>query len=429
MEKPILVPVDGRTETAAFQDLGSVLRAIDHGRVKVAARTRLPTAASRRHLASVLAGGDFYPGTPDGCIKPVGWTMLVQAGGLAIAEPSTLRLTARGRAALGRAPEEVLRELWTSWQANELFDEFSRIEAIHLKGKRSIVRPSTRRRALTTLLLSLSVGAWVEVDEFFARARESGARLEITGDLSRLYAGDPILGSLVFVAEAAWNLVAVRYGLAVLFEILAPMGALEVDYVSPRGARSDFQALFAGEELPFLSRYDGLRRFRLTALGAYCLGVESGYRPPASRAPRVTWSGLELEFSEPPPPGLVTLLGQYARPLSAVRWRLDMTRTLASAERGHPLDALRRALSEPPPEARAFLAEAERRTTALVHRGTAHLFSCESEELARRLAADPATSRWCVLASQGRLVVEERHLERFKESARRLGYAVLPEMA
>ncbi len=54
---------------------------------------------------------------------------------------------------------------------------------------------------------------------------------------------------------------------------------VDVAYDSPVDARDDFRKIWGTDDLRFLSRYDGLRRFRLTKLGAYCLGLSAAYSP------------------------------------------------------------------------------------------------------------------------------------------------------
>ena len=67
-----------------------------------------------------------------------------------------------------------------------------------------------------------------------------------------------------------------------LLEYAATLGMIDVALIPPAGARRDFRNMWGTDELAFFSRYDGLMYFRLTPLGAYCLGVESDYQPDVS---------------------------------------------------------------------------------------------------------------------------------------------------
>ena len=52
-----------------------------------------------------------------------------------------------------------------------------------------------------------------------------------------------------------------------LFEYVATLGAIDVAYASPRGARDDYRELWGTERYDSLSRYDGLAAVRVNDLG------------------------------------------------------------------------------------------------------------------------------------------------------------------
>lgn len=112
--------------------------------------------------------------------------------------------------------------------------------------------------------------------------RAEGCALQICHDADALYAlyiCDPNYGSLLYGGSQLWNLLQLRYLLCVLFEYCATLGMIDVAYRTPHDARADFVDLWGIDDMTFLSRYDGLMYFRLTALGAYCLGVSGSYTP------------------------------------------------------------------------------------------------------------------------------------------------------
>ena len=90
---------------------------------------------------------------------------------------------------------------------------------------------------------------------------------------------DPEYGSLGYDGYHVWEFLEGRYLLCVLFEYAATLGMIDVAYIVPHGARPDFTRLSGTDDLEFLSRYDGLHYVRLTALGAYCLGLTERYTP------------------------------------------------------------------------------------------------------------------------------------------------------
>ena len=73
------------TERAAIEDLETVLRLVEAGKLAVSDKTRRPTASAMRLIGGALADGDFYPEDGDdiGPIRAFAWPMLVQAAGLA----------------------------------------------------------------------------------------------------------------------------------------------------------------------------------------------------------------------------------------------------------------------------------------------------------------------------------------------------------
>lgn len=76
-----------------------------------------------------------------------------------------------------------------------------------------------------------------------------------------------------------------RYVLCLLLEYAAPLGLFDVAYRAPERARDDFGLLWGSGEVAALSRYDGLHAFRITGLGADCLGGTATHTRPDSAFP------------------------------------------------------------------------------------------------------------------------------------------------
>ena len=89
--------------------------------------------------------------------------------------------------------------------------------------------------------------------------------------LWRLYLVDSYYGSLGHAGRHAWRVVEGRYALCVLFEYAATMGAIDVAYTDPAGARDDYRDLWGADHFAWLSRYDGLVAVRVNELGAAIL--------------------------------------------------------------------------------------------------------------------------------------------------------------
>jgi hypothetical protein len=118
-----------------------------------------------------------------------------------------------------------------------------------------------RQRAVATALTGCEPGAWIEIDELFARMRRRGLSPTVArSDRARwrLYLLDAEYGTLGYAGFGDWPILESRYTLAVVFEYAATLGPLDVRYVDPAGARDDFRGNWGADELDCLSRYDGL---------------------------------------------------------------------------------------------------------------------------------------------------------------------------
>jgi len=284
------------TAPDALSNLVAVLELAADGRLRCAAGTRRPLAATVRLVEDTLVAGDYYGG-PEGeprddgePIAAFAWPMLLQAGGLARLGGTALELTPRGRAVLARPSCGCVGALWDRWRGSVSQDEFSRIEAIRGQRKTGTLTPvASRRAAVADGLAALEPGVWVDVDAFFAILRTQAEPLAVTASpLARwgLYLEDPRHGSLGPAGEKAWAAVEGRYALCILFEYAATLGVVDVAYAGPRGARGDYRELWGADQRDSLSRYDGLSAIRVSELGAAILhdpGVLDAHRLPLPR--------------------------------------------------------------------------------------------------------------------------------------------------
>jgi hypothetical protein len=270
-----------RTAPDALSNLIAVLELAAGGRLRCAAGTRRPLAATVRLVEDALVAGDYYGG-PGGDAEDGGepiaafaWPMLLQAGGLARLDGTGLQLTPRGQAVLARPSYRCVGALWERWRGSVSQDELSRVEAIRGQRKTgTLTSVASRRAAVAAGLAALGPGVWVDVDAFFAILRTQAAPLTVTASpLARwgLYLEDPRHGSLGPAGEKAWAAVEGRYALCVLFEYAATLGVVDVAYAGPRGARGDYRELWGADQRDRLSRYDGLTAIRVSELGAAIL--------------------------------------------------------------------------------------------------------------------------------------------------------------
>ena len=375
-------------EQAAAHDLLAVLRLVEQGRVAVSVKTRRATAAAMRWIAEVLHGEDFFDAAEKkqdrwsqvpGPIRAFAWPWLLQAGRLAELHGSKLALTKRGRAALAECP----------------------------------------------------VGKWIGFDDFSRFMRAADYDFIVTRDPWRLYLGEPRYGSLGYAGNHDWDILQGRYVLSVLFEYAATLGMIDVAYTHPDGARPDFTKNGGADDLAYLSRYDGLRYFRLNPLGAYCLGEVDAYEPtlPPPAVRLTVFADLRMRVEGTLPSHERLLLETVANPESDDAWRLEPSSILAAMENGYQVEELREFLSarddQPLPETvEGFLRNLERGERALKSRDAALLIECADKDIAARLAADRKTAPLCLPAGERHVVVRAKDEKRFRKAVHGLGYGM-----
>lgn len=428
------------SERPAQRELLSVLRLIDSGKISVSIKTRRPTAAAVKAVTSVLEEGDYYPVLPvkskwydenAGPIRAFAWPLLVQAAGLAQLSGSKLQLSGAGRKALSEPAAETIRTSWSKWIGSTILDELSPIECVkgqNGKGKHGLTAVSSRRAAIADTLVGCPAGTWIATDEFYRFLHALGNDFSVTRNAWDLYIAEPQYGSLGYENNA--RILDERYLFAFLLEYAATLGLLDVALIPPAGARSNYGDLWGTDDLAYLSRYDGLMYFRITPLGAYCLGTDSTYEllPVEARTVlrvlpnlEVVATGAELEQGDR------LALDAYATKVSDFVWRLDRGRLLAAVEEGRPVDEIREFLTVRsdttiPDTVASLLDDVADRSAKLFDRGLARLVECTDAALATLIANDPRTRKHCMRAGERHLVVPSSSEATFKRTLREVGY-------
>jgi hypothetical protein len=210
------------------------------------------------------------------------------------------------------------------------------------------------------------------------------------------------------------------------------LGIIDVAYTEPHGARDDFRELWGADDLEFLSRYDGLVYFRLTPLGAFCLGLTDNY----------TVAPIQLHVAFSVLPSLhvhvakgrmsveeMLLLDTWAEKETEESWRLDRQKALQAIEKGHDIAELRTFLQareeQPLPETvECFFKTTQKQGRALKIVGTALLIQCEDAEIAEMIGTRKETASLCLRAGERHLVVRPEHEEKFRALVRALGFGI-----
>lgn len=429
-------------EVEALADLGALLRLAAAGRLCFGEKTGMPSKSALPGIAAVLAGGDWFPaeeGKPKerwhqeiGPIKPVGWTRMLHAAGLVAMKGSKSALTLAGRGAVEKPVWEAIGEIWRKWGANKEYDEFHRIDVIKGQSvKDSLTARVPRRRVVLEALATCPAGEWICFDSFSHYMRAAGFLFEVSPDPRKLYIADREYGALSYARCSGWDVLQDRYLLCFLMEHAAPLGLVDIAYKGPDHARP--VDLWCMDGNAWLSRYDGLKSFRITPLGKYVLdGGKSAYQPalPAATA-RLTVLGnrtIRVAAGNPSPAECLQL-EMWAEPDGAGNFRLDEIRAIEAVEGGQDPDGFARFLEErddqPLPETvTAFLRQARENGGAVRQSGPAILFECRDVRTADMIAASKELFAICLRAGEATIAVREEGLARFRTQIRKLGLGI-----
>jgi hypothetical protein len=432
------------SERSAQREIRSILRLIDAGKVTVSEKTRRASCASVETITAVLEGGDYYRCVPPqnkwgdenaGPMRAFAWPLLIQAGGLAQLLGSKLQLTKPGRKALAEPTAHTLKTLWEKWTDTTLFDELSRIECVKGqtgKGKHGLTAASSRREAIFVALMECPVERWISTAELLRLLRASEHGFTVSRNPWSLYICELQYGSLGY--SGCEGILEERYMLCLLFEYAATLGLIDVAFIPPAGARRDYRKLWGTDDLVFFSRYDGLMFFRVTALGAYCLGVTQSSRSAPLEAKQVlrvlpnleiAAIGADLESSDR------LALDAYAVHTSELIWRLEARKLLEAFEAGSSVEEIREFLAvrngAPLPDTVSHLLEDVADRSARVQDcGLARLIECADAALAALIANDTRTRKHCLRAGERHLVVPAGFGTAFQRGLREIGYLVAP---
>jgi len=429
------------TQRQALQDVLSVLRIIDSGKINVSNKTMRTTEAGARTIASILEHGDFYLSGNDGneseigYIKAFAWPLIVQSAKLAELSGSKLKLTKQGQKALNSPPHEVIRILWNKWLKTKIIDEFNRIDNIKgqkSKGKRVLSAVVERRGCVADTLSLCPVGKWISVENFFRAIRALDNNFIVTRSEWGLYICEPRYGSLGDDISYKWEIIQGRYALAFLFEYAATMGIIDVAYTLPSNARDDYSDLWGVDGLDFLSRYDGLQYIRINPLGTWCLKISESYKaaPIEKRCILKVLPNREItEVLAPFPHAEALFLEAIADKISDKVWRLNPDKILITCEKGRTIEEIKEFLlskndQELPGNILTFFNDMIKRSKLLCDAGMARLVKVSDPIVALTLTKDSRLKDLCIPAEGGHIVVPLTNENEFRKKLRKMGYSI-----
>ncbi len=430
------------TAAAAVNNLQTVLRLVDGGKLKVSAKTGRPTLAGQKTLAPLLQDGDWYDEEDIlegiGHIQAFAWPVILQGTGLAKADGSTLKLSNKGKKALNGKLPHVIKDAWARWEKTKIIDEFSRVDRI--KGQkasrgRTLFPANTRRAALYDGLSLCAPGKWLTVEELIRSMVSEGFDFEVARYTWKLYVGDSQYGHLSDYGHSDNRMIKKRYVLAFLFEYAATLGLMDVGYIHPDDALSDFDNLWGWgmDGGSFLSRYDGLKYIRINPLGAFAMGMTDVYEtePTEIRAVLTVLPNHDVVVTDAPAlsPADRLFLGKTCQKKSSSLWTLTTRTLLEAAQNGTSIEEMKTFLktrsAQPIPETvMALLDDTKNRSTVLGYAGRTHLIECKDAMIQKLVASDRQLSKMCLPAGEKHLVVMPGKEKKFMTALARLGYIV-----
>lgn len=431
------------TEQAALADVVSMFRLCEQSLVKVGPATGNVGSASAIKIRELLYAGDFYAADVEAKseydvqmgelgIRSFAWPHILIGGKLAKIENSKLILSRQGTKALQLPPQEVIRLLWVSWLENDLFHEFSRIDMIAgQKAKRNPLYPaSTGRQALAKGLAQMPSGKWIAVRDFFKFLIAVGQGFDVIKDPWTLYICDREHGSFGY-NHVTWEHLNGRFARAFLLEYAATLGLIDVCLTVPWESVTDHHDLWGADDFGALSRYDGLKYFRLTALGEWILGIKNSYeiRNHKSKTQFKLLPNLELALTtQAIAPSDKLVVNRLCDQISDNLWTLSKIKILNLLEQGTPLEEIENQLmalsvdQNLPPIFRIFFDDLKKKNGQLSKRGSYVLIECQEAHLALLLANDRELKKFTFLVPERQLIVLNEREEHFRRHVKKLGY-------
>jgi hypothetical protein len=188
--------------------------------------------------------------------------------------------------------------------------------------------------------------------------------------------------------------------------------------------------------LDTLSRYDGLRAIRLTALGAYALGLSDAYQPATATAaegtpPLKVLANLDIVATGDFPAADRLLLTAYAEQTNDRVWTVSAASLLAAIDAGRELIEFNTFLAERteqelPSSLNTLVADVHRRASQLTDLGKVRLIECADPATAALIAHDRALRAMCRPIGDTHLAVSLDHEAKFRKALLKIGYVSPP---
>jgi hypothetical protein len=422
-------------EEPGRRDLLTLLGMMNQGVLKLGSTSSRLTPKSVELLRQQLVAGDFgdEAAAADDSILCFGLNIFAQQAGLLTSQG---KLTDTGSRYLTTEDPALLLDAFEHWSEKGDFDAVTRIEAIRGLRARGIrlTPPAERNQRIVEALSWCPASVWISLLDFYRAVKIWHFDFEIErGGLEKLYVGysgyNNNYGEWAS-AQSQWLLTTGLYINAVLWEILAGIGALDIAYME------DAEGVFPAEVYAYddviYSRYDGLMYFRINPLGAYLFGQADAYVPSLPVDP-----GLFSVAAD----GCIALLPHA--PLSAAHhaqleqigdpveggYQLSVPKLLALLETAPNLDLPRTFLEQRnrgplPATIIDLLRRVEEDSSALQIQSKALIVRVRSDAVAQAVLNDPTTGKIVRRLDERTFLIPANKETALRNALRVLGYGL-----
>lgn len=414
-------------ERLALSELHSILVLLQDKQIKVSEKTGFASGATLKKVSDSVH--EYYSGNEIDDVKgsesmlAYGWLRLLGNSKFSKQSGTTL-VTARKT---DSNPADTIRQMWTQWLNNKKEDEFRRIDRIkgqNGKGKRYFTDVLKRRMVIAAYLKQCEVNAWIAFEDFASFMFITGAELKVTTEPHYLYIYGPGDGQF---DGGDWDFLEVRYLRCFLLEYAATLGLVDV-IMAPFNTDESFYDEYGDMEC--LSRYDGLRYFRLTPLGQFALGLTDHYKAdhtePAETPLTIQRQG-RIAFEHEPTPWEQRFLSLYADHHKDQTWKLSRKKMMETLQIGGSVDELKNFLKnrddQPflPEDCESILKQAKANIGGVEIKEEALIVKCKTQEIVEFIINDKVLSKWCQRLGKQQIVIPKSKEKKFKESLNSVG--------
>lgn len=373
-------------------------------------------------------------------VRGFAWIILLKAADLICYRNETIELTKEGENVLG-APQsaKTVKKIFESFLQKSIFDEVFRIDTLAnaKKGsygkKTEFANPKKRRRIIIEMLQTCPNNTWILMTEFLRYLRAERPCFRVADRLGELCLGTKEMELRHF---DHWFQLEGTYVKCLLMEYLATLGIIEINYSYPVFCENESNHYYPCD---FISTYDGLYEFKITELGAYCLGMtqEEPQIEAASLSDKLFHVMPNLEITSVVDQMLksdILMLDQCCDKINVKTWRLSASKLLTKLlnTAGQETDFLfafkaflyDKSLSAIPKTVEHFFEDMQRRVDQVTYEEEAIAYICHDKELAKMIAHDAQTKPFCFLTGESQLVVPVKTHAQFKTGLRQVGYII-----